>query len=217
MKTPRLLSLLLFAALVSSRGVMAQTAPTFPELDDLRAWLQAQHPSLIAGDSGLNAAVVVIDTTGRYVRSSAFRLEARALSDWGAGVAHSVSLQDDTLSKRLFTACFDGPREGPPSARPVCILDGARVRAVDGMRFLTSRDIDVLKGEAATSRFGPDAASGAVVVTTDSVALARFKSVGATPENFVSFEGRRIRRRADGQPVIITVLMLRGTPKPPVP
>ena len=51
---------------------------------------------------------------------------------------------------------------------------------------------------------------GARVQTIDGL-----RSVWATSANFVSFERRRIRRRADGQPVVITVVMLRGMSKGP--
>lgn len=133
-----------------------------------------------------------------------------------AGIRSSLDLlglQDDTVSKNLVADCVSSRTQRPAATHAVCVLDGVRVRVVDGLRFLTSRDIDVLKGEAASKGFGPDAVNGAVLVTTDTAALGRFESLGATSANFVAFEGRRIRRRADGQPVVITVLMLRGTSK----
>lgn len=206
----KVLGVFLLAALLPLRAVIAQTEGSFPEMDVLRAWLQTHHPQLISGDSALNAAVVVVDTNGHYVKSTAFRLSASELEAWGGGVERNVSFQDDTVSKNLVDACIKSRTERPP-VNAVCILDGARVPAVDGLRFLASRDVEVLRGEAASKRFGPDAAKGAVLVTTDTIAAARFASVGATSANFVAFEGRRIRRRADGAPVVITILMLRGT------
>jgi hypothetical protein len=50
-----------------------------------------------------------------------------------------------------------------------------------------------------------------VIVTTDSSALGYYTRLGATPASFVQYLSQHIRRRADGQPVVITVLMLRGT------
>jgi hypothetical protein len=201
------------AALVPLRPAQSQTTAPFPEIDELRAWLDDHHPSLTRGDSGVNAAVVVIDTSAHYVRSIVFRLGAGELPTWQGAVQRALSFQDDTVSRNLLAACVGSAPTNLPTTRPICVQDGARVHAVDYLRFLAGRDIDILKSDAALKRFGPDAAQGAVVVTTDTAAFERFKSLGATPANFVSFEGRRIRRPADGEPVVITVLMLSGTLK----
>ena len=209
MTRTKLLFLLLLATLRPFRTAMSQTEAAFPDMDELRAWLKEHHPQIVSGESGLvNAAVIVIDTNAHYVRSIAYRLTAVELADMSGAATRGAGFEDDAVSKNLLNVCFAGG-EKSTGPRPICVLDGSRVPVIDALRFLATRDVDVLKSDAAVKRFGTDGVNGAVIAATDTAALARFKSVGATPENFMSFEERRIRRNADGLPVIITVLMLR--------
>ena len=215
MRRSTLALLLVLTALFPTRLAWSQTYAPFPQLDDVREWLWKNHPNAITGDSGVNAAIVVIDTNAHFVKGMAFRLADSELAVWQGAVARAISFQDDTVSKNLLGACADRASASRPAARPICVQDGARVQTIDGLRFLASRDVDVLKRDAASKRFGPDATNGAVVVATDTATFERYKSVGATSASLISFEGRRIRRRADGESVVITVLMLRATSKGP--
>jgi hypothetical protein len=215
MKRSTLLLSLLFTALLPLRPARSQATASFPELDELHGWLAQHQPNFATGDSGVNGAIIVIDTNAHYVKSIAFRLGASELASWQGAIARAIELQDDTVSTNLLAGCSDRALASPPVKRPTCVQDGARVQGFDHLQLLASRSVEVLKSEAAVKRFGPNAANGAVVATTEAVTFERFKSLGATSANFVSFEGRRIRRDSDGRPVVITVLMLRGTSKEP--
>lgn len=208
MRLTQLAASLVVASALPIRTAVAQTA-SMPELDQTRAWLQVHQPRMISGDSGVNAAIVIVDTAAQYVRSTAFRLSAAELDALQAGVAKAVSLNGDTASTNLISACVRSKKDAPPAHPPICVLDSLRVQDIAGLRFFASRKLEVLKREDAIKRYGADASNGAVVVTTDVAALDRYTKLGAAPENFVSFQTHRTIRRADRASVVITVLMLR--------
>ncbi len=199
---------LAFIALLALAASESQAQARFPEMDEVRAWIQEHHPKLAAGDSGINAAIIVIDTNAKYVKSVAFRLSERELATMDP-MTHAVTIQDDTTIKQILYSCVRTENESPAPTKPMCMLDGVRVAAIDNVRFMAGRDLQVMKADSAARRFGPDAVHGAVLLATDTAALDRFKSLGVTPTNLVSFEGRRTRRRSDGAAVVITVLMVR--------
>jgi hypothetical protein len=203
MLLPLVSTTLLTFATAESRGQAA-----FPEMAQVRAWVQEHQPKLAVGDSGINAAIIVIDTNAKYVRSLAFRLSARELATMDP-VSHAATIQDDTTIKNIIFSCVRVTKDSPAPAKPMCLMDSVRVESIDFVRFMTGRDLQVMKGDSATKRFGADAASGAFLLATNTPALERFKSLGVTPSNLVSFEGRRITRSSDGAPVVITILMLR--------
>ena len=203
------LPLRFIVALLPLRKARAQTEAPFPEMNQVRAWIAAKHPMVLSGERGLeNAAIIVTDTAGRYVRSVAYRLTAVELSDLRDAAGRAAAFEDDATSKNLMNACFAGD-EKPKIPHPLCLLDGASRQEIDALRLLATRDVDVLQPDAAKQRFGATGANGAVIATTDSAQLARFTTLGATPANFVAFEQRRVRRQTDGLPLLITVLMLR--------
>lgn len=204
---------LVVAALAAPRSLRAQNEAELPDIDTLREWLVAHHPHVVDGDSTENAALIVVDTGARYVKSIAFHLTANEVAEWSRAAVRGVLIQDDAALRDLRDGCFDDPAHPKSGPLPLCLLDGARVPSIDGLRFLASREVVVLKGDTASKRFGADGAHGAVIAKTDSAMLARYRSVGATPATFVAFEERRIRRRTDGAPVVITVLMLRSGSK----
>jgi hypothetical protein len=199
---------LAFIAVLALATSESQAQARFPEMDEVRAWIQEHQPKLATGDSGMNAAIIVIDTNAKYLKSVAFRLSERELATMDP-MTHAVTIQDDAAIKNILYSCVRTEKEGPAPTKPMCMLDGVRVAAIDNVRFMTGRDLQVMKADSAVRRFGPDAVHGAVLLATDTAALDRFKSLGVTPTNLVSFEGRRIRRRSDGAAVVITVLMVR--------
>lgn len=208
-RSSRRIFVLLSATLLPLRYAAAQAAE-MPQMEVLRAWIQEHHPKVISGDSGMNTVVIVVDTNAKYVRSTALRLSAVDLAAMQAGMAHVVTMQDDTTWGNRLWACARGAPERKTTKRPMCILDSVRVEDIDALHLLASRAIDVLQNDAALKQYGSEAANGAVVVTTDTTALRQYTRLGATPANFVEYQTQRTRRRADGQPLLITVLMLRG-------
>jgi len=159
----------------------------------------------------MNTVVTVVDTNAKYVRSTALRLSATDLAMTQAGMAHAVMMQDDSTWGNRLWACARGAPERKATTRPICMLDGARVEDIDALHLLASSAVDVLQNEAAVRRYGSEATNGAVLVTTDIAAWSQYTRLGATPANFVEYQTQRTRRRADGQPIVITVLMLRGS------
>ncbi len=209
MRPARLMVVLLLAIALPVRFAASQAAE-MPEMDVLRTWIQEHHPQVISGDSGMNTVIVVVDTNAKYINSTAFRLSAAELAMMQAGMAHAAMMQDDTMWTSRLWACARGAPERKAAKRPFCILDSVHVEDIDGLHLFASRSVDVLQGQAAARKYGSDAANGAVIVTTDTAALGQYRRLGATPANFVSYQMQRTRRRADGQPLVITVLMLRG-------
>lgn len=201
------LLLLASAACVPFSIARSQTGAPMPEIDQIRAWMQEHHPALISGDSGINAAVIVVDTNAKYVRSLAFTLIGTAMTS--GGVETAAAMHDDSAWTSRLDACVRDRPEPQPNNPPLCILDGKHVKDIDHLRFFASSAVVVLKPDEAATRYGGDAKNGAVVVTTDAAALARYARLGVTADNFLSFVTRRIRRRADGASVTITVLMVR--------
>lgn len=187
----------------------SQTTAPMPELDVLRAWIGEHHPDVIVGGSGMNAVIVVVDTNAKYVRSSAFALSDTAMATMQGGIDLAVGMRHDTAWTNRVHACVRDKSESPASNPPICVLDDARVRDITAFQFFASSTMAVLQSDAATKRFGAEASNGAVLVTTNRSALARYTGVGATPENFLSFETRRPRLNAGGAQVFVTVLMLR--------
>jgi len=201
---------LLFALLLPIRGAASQAAE-LPSMDVIRGWIQEHHSQVISGDSGMNTVIIVVDTNAKYVRSIALRLSATDLATTQGGMMHAATMQDDSTWTNRLWACARGAPERKVVRRPLCILDSARVEVIDGLHLFTSRTVDVLQDTAAAKRYGSSAAYGAVIVTTDTAALGRYTRLGATAASFVLYQQQRIRRRADGQPLLITVVMLRGT------
>ncbi len=200
--------LTMLALLLPFAAAQSQKYPDFPSMAEVRGWIQLYQPKLAVGDSGINGGLIVIDTTANYKRSVVFHLSERELAAADA-VGQAVALQSDSAITTILYACVRGPHEAAPSVKPLCLLDNAPVPAIDHMRFLTGRTLEVMKADSAVKRFGRAAAGGAVVLGTDWPALERFKTLGVTPDNLVSFEGRRIRRSVDGASVVLTMLMLR--------
>lgn len=208
MLIPSAVALLL--VMLPVRHASSQTAE-IPQMDVLRSWIQEHHPQVISGDSGMNIVVIVVDTNAKYVRSTALRLSATDLAMTQAGMAHAVMMQDDTTWGNRLWACARGAPERKATKRPICMLDGARVEDIDALHLLASSAVEVLQSEAAVKRYGSEATNGAVLVTTDIAAWSQYTRLGAAPANFVEYQTQRTRRRADGQPIVITVLMLRGS------
>jgi len=200
----------LLLAMVPLRYARSQNAE-MPQMDVVRSWIQEHHPQVISGDSGMNTVLIVVDTNAKYVRSTALRLSAADLAMAHAGMTRAAMMQDDTTWGNRLWACARGAPERKATKRPICILDSARIEDIDALHLLASRAIEVLQAEAAAKQYGSEAANGAVVVATDTAALDQYTRLGATPANFVQYQTQRTRRRADGQPLVITVLMLRGS------
>ena len=110
---------LFFVALLALGTSESQAQTRFPEMDELRAWIEEHQPKLAAGDSGINAAIIVIDTAAKYVKSVAFRLSERELATMDP-MAHAATIQDDTTIKRILYSCMRSENEGPGPTKPMC-------------------------------------------------------------------------------------------------
>lgn len=207
--TPGRVLLAGFALLLPWAGAASQTTAPMPELDVLRAWIAEHHPALSTGDTRLNAVIVVVDTNARYVRSSAFSLSDTAMVIMQGGIELAVDMRHDTAWTARVHACIRDRSEPPATRPPLCLLDGTRVKDIENFRFFSSSAIVVLEGDVATKQFGAEASNGAVLVTTNRAALARYQALGVTSENLVSFVTRRPPLTADGAPGFLTVLMVR--------
>jgi hypothetical protein len=137
--------LVLWGALLLPWRAAASQAAELPSMDVLRAWIQEHHPQVISGDSGMNTVIIVVDTTAKYVRSTALRLSATELASTQAGMAHAVTMQDDTAWTNRLWACGRGAPERNAARRPLCILDSVRVDDIDGFHFLASRSVDMAR------------------------------------------------------------------------
>jgi hypothetical protein len=132
-------------------------------------------------------------------------LDSAEVAAIDSGITRSARAQDDTLRM----SCFGAPPATPAPGRAICILDGVRVSAIDGLQMLAIYELDVVRGAAATARYGADAANGAVVARINAAALERFKRLGVTATNVQSFMGRRVRPGLlSPNRVYVTVLML---------
>src|SRR3954469_12371164 len=105
-----LMRLAAIAAIATVTAADASAQRQFPDLSALRTLIATHQPRLAAGDSGINASIIVIDTNAKYVRSVAFRLsdaEFAALDP----VGHAVVLQDDSTAHAILDACVHSAAE----------------------------------------------------------------------------------------------------------
>jgi hypothetical protein len=210
MRLVRAIVVSLLASAAPLAVATSQTVAPMPGLDEIRAWMHEHQPKLTSGDSGINAAIIVVDTSAKYVRSLAFALGDTAMMTMQQGVEVAVGMHHDTAWTNRVDACVRDGSEAPATNPPLCVLDGARVKNIDQLRFVASSAIVVVKNDEATKRYGREAKNGAVLVTTDTAALARYAHAGVTADNFLSFVTRRTRRAADGAPLLLAVLMVRS-------
>jgi hypothetical protein len=169
-----------------------RTPPLSIEL--IRAWIQARHPNVIAGDPHVNAVTIVVDQNNQYL----------------ASVADSVNLPG------MFTDSVFFRTHG--SLQPVSALAKAPLIIVDGVRIDSTAQIDngqidhieVLKGKAAAEAYGPDGAQGVISISSMHPDATELNRLGFAPENIGQMSEFRVRAGVVGpNRMYIAVLQLK--------
>src|SRR4051794_8758584 len=161
----------------SATAAAAQSADNQPSVTQIHEWIRQRHPALVAGDSGLNAAIVVVDAQGKLVKSIAARLDTAEMAVADRRFSEMRSPADEGP---LLTRCLTAP--GPTEReRPLCIVNGVRVPWIDAFQSLAIRERERLEGPVAVARFGPDAKAGVISATVNAAALARLRNLGYDP------------------------------------
>jgi outer membrane receptor protein involved in Fe transport len=188
--------------------------------DEFNAWIVRNHANVIAGDTRVNAVLIVVDTNNQYVASVADLLSrdvAAAIDSTFASVGARNAIEGqahELVAGRLRVPDADG--------QPVYVVDGVRVSRVDSLRVNSIENIQILKG-ADASKYGPDAATrGAIIVTLihferrqqviEASHRQRLTTLGIQPEriDFGNTQMMHVRAGAVGPyPLYVTVLRLR--------
>jgi hypothetical protein len=204
---------LIIGALVALVPRASAVAQGGVDIDQIRDWIAAHHPQ-VYNDTTVNTVLIVLNPNGTYAASIAARFDSAevAATDFRFArladiiAARQGARQVDTL---LTYACSGEKTQ--PANRPLCILDGARVDSFNGVQTLAMHKLETVTGQAATARYGPDAANGVVIGSTTASLLERYRALGITAANMGSMQTNRVREGTVGpRRLDITIVFLKA-------
>lgn len=186
MKLAKSMLRLLLVAMLPFTTAAAQSSAEMPSMDIVREWI-AQHHANVFRDTTENAVIIIVDTNAKYVKSVATRVDSAEVAAVDSGwtrVARLMATREGRLNDdTLWMSCWGKASTPPVSGQPICIVDGARVSGFDVLRQLGMRDLEIVRGAAASARYGADAANGVVVAKTNPTTVARLEGLGVTATN----------------------------------
>ncbi|HEY9226983.1 MAG TPA: hypothetical protein VIP11_10070 [Gemmatimonadaceae bacterium] len=195
----------LLVATMAPLSTLTGQADERPTMRDIRGWIGDHHPDLYGRDTTSNLLYIVVDTNKNYVRSITARAGEAEAASAAAAMRRFLELNDDSL----MTACVSETAPVKPPARPLCIVDGARVRTLSTVQLLSASGFELLRGADARTKFGGDGANGAVVLTTIPARAARFKKLGLGNDSVDNMMHLSLRAGVIGQmPLNVFVLFL---------
>jgi hypothetical protein len=150
-------------------------------IDVVRAWIQARHPNVIAGDPHVNAVTIVVDENNSLLASVTDSLETEERRKGPSIVVDGRLI--GTYEEAIHT----------PTPRPVIVVDGVRIDSTTQLDTIPIESIDVLKGKSAAAEYGPDAQNGIVIIRSMRPNDAQLRRLGVSPNNIAQMTELRLR------------------------